>query len=73
MKQPEAMSCQDLYDHLGHYIKRGRGGFKVMLDNRGLGFLLLPEHAKREIGVCLPPPGEAASLLQLKVFVRAAF
>jgi len=44
-----------------------------MLDNRGLGFPVLPQYVGKDIGLCLPPPDETDSRDLHKVYLRATF
>jgi len=70
---PETATCQALADYFTWFVKAGRGTDKVMLDQRGLGFLVKPEFVGKPIGLCLPPSDEFENAEMHQVFVRPVF
>lgn len=70
---PEVSNCEAMRDYFEWFVQAGRGREKVVLDKRGLGFLVLPQHMDKDIGLCLPPTDETDNPDLHKVYVRATF
>lgn len=70
---PDIANCQTMHDYFAWFVKAGRGTDKVMLDQRGLGFLVQPQFVGKPIGLCLPPPDEFENAEMHQVFVRPVF
>jgi len=70
---PEVSNCEAMRDYFAWFVQVGRGKEKVVLDQRGLSFLVLPQYVGKDIGLCLPPTDETDNPVLHKVYLRATF
>ena len=73
MTFPLSATCEQLRDFFDWHVQCGYGTHTVMLDRRGLEYLVQPEKVGKDIGLTLPTEGESANPEQHIIYLRAAF
>lgn len=71
MTIPVLPTVEQLRDYCDSHVQAGRGKFRPMLDQRGLGFIQPQHHGKISIGI--PPDGETHDEKTNRVFFQGKY
>ena len=70
---PSPSTVEQLRDFFEWHVQQGMGNNAVMLDKRGLEYLVQPKYVGQPIGLVLPTDGESANNDAKQIFLRATF
>ena len=70
---PTPATCEQLRDFFEWHVQTGHAKDVVMLDKRGMEYMVRPHHLGAEIGLALPAEGESGNPDLHQIYLRAAF
>ena len=70
---PAPATVEQLRDFFQWHVETGMGKHTVMIDKRGMEYLVRPHHLGAEIGLALPAEGESGNPDLHQIYLRAAF